>query len=90
MGLLVWSIAMTAGEAVEFAKHVDEPYSRPFCMARENRIAQILHQRGVRDQNGNPWAWRLRCPDPPRYHCTKLSKAYCHVEKVLAETGQFP
>ena len=53
-------------------------------------IAELFHKRGALDQNGQPWAWRLRCPGPPRYHCTNLSKAYHHVEKVLAETGQYP
>jgi hypothetical protein len=55
-----------------------------------NDIAKQFHRRGIVDQNGQPWAWQLRCPGPPRHQCTKLSKAYRYVERVLAETGQFP
>jgi hypothetical protein len=53
-------------------------------------IAEFFHKRGTLDQNGQPWAWRLRCQGPPRYHCARLSKAYRHVEQALADTGQLP
>ena len=53
-------------------------------------IAELLHRRGIVDQNGQPRAGLSRLPAKPRYKTEKTAKAYRHVAQVLAETGQFP
>jgi len=50
-----------------------------------NRIAQMLHQREVRDQNGNPWTWR-NCNR--RWSTKKIRKAIQFVAETLAAGRQ--
>jgi hypothetical protein len=46
-----------------------------------SRIARILHQRGARDQNGNPWTWQ-NCNQ--RWSTKKIRKAIQFVAETLA------